>query len=166
VWADGVVVAAPPLNEDPGLGEGVEYLRAQQLVAELAIEALHVPVIPQAAWLEERMEEARRRHAIVPLESNALALRLSTLRPGPDLAAALAKAREGNPQGELLEPPSVAEQRLRQQVGELVAAQAVEDAGGSVLAAAPVAVASRGAGLYHAYNAVLKRVHGVGRGPR
>ena len=110
-------------------------------------------------WLEEHMEEARARHAIVPLESNALALRLSTLRPGPDLAAGLAAARDPAPQGELLEPPSAGERRLRQRVGELVAAQAVEDAGGFI-AAAPVAVASRGAGLYHAYNAVLKRVHG------
>jgi hypothetical protein len=111
-------------------------------------------------WLEERMEEARRRHAIVPLESNALALRLSTLRPGPDQPAGLAPTRCPDPQGELLEPPSVAERRLRQRVGELVAAQAVEDAGTSAIATASVAVASRGAGLYHAYNAVLKRVHG------
>ena len=36
----------------------------------------------------------------------------------------------------------------------------MEDAGDGALAAAPVAVASRGAGLYHAYNAVLKRAHG------
>ena len=113
-------------------------------------------------WLEEEMAEARERHGIVPLESNALALRLSTLQPGPDLAAGLAAAREPDPQGELLEPPSVAERRLRQRLAELVAAQAVEDAqdGGRGVSAAPVPVAPRGAGLFHAYNAALKRALG------
>ena len=84
--------------------------------------------LPLPGWLEEELAEARERHGIVPLESNALALRLSTLRPGPDLAAGLAAAREPDPQAELLEPPSVAERRLRQRLAELVAAQAVEDA--------------------------------------
>jgi superfamily II DNA or RNA helicase len=118
--------------------------------------------LPLPDWLEEELAEARERHSIVPLESNALALRLSTLRPGPDLAAGLAAAREPQPQGELLEPPSVAERRLRHRLAELVAAQAVEDAqgGGAGTSAAPVPVAPRGAGLYHAYNAVLKRVLG------
>jgi len=108
-------------------------------------------------WLEEEMAEARERHGIVPLESNALALRLSTLRPGPDLAAGLAAAREPDPQGELLEAPSIAERRLRQRLAELVAAQAVEDqqAGGPALPVAP-----RGAGLFHAYNAAMKRALG------
>jgi hypothetical protein len=120
------------------------------------------PSLPLPDWLEDKMAEARERHAIVPLESNALALRLSTLRPGPDLAAGLAAAREPDPQGELLSPPSVAERRLRAQLGELVAAQAVEDqAEGIGGAVAP----PRGAGLYHAYNAALKRaLGGKGRG--
>ena len=115
------------------------------------------PALPLPDWLQDELAEARERSAIIPLESNALALRLSTLRPGPDLAAGLAAAREPDPQGDLLNPPSAAERRLRQRVGELVAAQAVEDlaegAGGAV---AP----PRSAGLYHAYNAALKRATG------
>ena len=115
------------------------------------------PALSLPDWLEDDLAEARERNSIIPLESNALALRLSTLRPGPDLAAGLAAAREPHPQGDLLASPSAAERRLRQRLGELVAAQAVEDmaegAGGAV---AP----PRGAGLYHAYNATLKRATG------
>jgi superfamily II DNA or RNA helicase len=120
------------------------------------------PSLPVPGWLEEELAEARERHGIVPLESNALALRLSMLRPGPELSAGLAAAREPPSQGELLDPPSVAERRLRQRLAELVAAQAVEDAqnGGEATSASPVPIAPRGAGLYHAYNAVLKRVLG------
>jgi superfamily II DNA or RNA helicase len=113
--------------------------------------------LPLPDWLEDELAEARDRNGIVPLESNALALRLSTLKPGPDLAAGLAAVREPDPQGELLEAPSAVERRLRGRLSELVASQAVEDlaegAGGAV---APV----RGNGLYHAYNAALKRATG------
>ncbi len=49
----------------------------------------------------------------------------------------------------MLDPPSVGERRLRQRVGEMVAQQAVED---EAALRAP-----RGEGLYHRYNAVLKR---------
>ncbi len=105
-------------------------------------------------WLEEELAEARERQGIIPLESNALTLRLSTLQPGPDLAAGLAAAREPEEQGDLL-TPSRAERQLRHQLGDLVAGQAVEDAAEGVGGAIP-----RGAGLYHAYNAVLKRVLG------
>jgi superfamily II DNA or RNA helicase len=116
--------------------------------------------LPLPGWLEESLAETRERQGIVPLESNALALRLSTLRPGPDLAQGLAAARDADPQGELLLPPSVAERRLRQRVGELIAAQAVEDMADGLVTALP-----RGNGLYHAYNAVLKRATGgKGRG--
>ena len=59
-------------------------------------------------------------------------------------------------QSELLEPPSVAERRLRARLGELVAAQAIEDEAGNAGLRARVA----GPGLYHRYNAVLKRVSG------
>ncbi|MGG5824016.1 DEAD/DEAH box helicase [Falsiroseomonas sp. HW251] len=110
--------------------------------------------LPLPGWLEDELAEARERHSIVPLESNALALRVSTLRPGPDLAAGLATSRAPNPQSELLDAPSILERRLRQRLGELIASQAVEDiAGGFADAVAP----TRGDGLYHAYNAVLKR---------
>lgn len=52
--ADGVVVAAPPLNEDLRLGQRVERLGVEQFVPELVIEALHVAVLPGTAGLDER----------------------------------------------------------------------------------------------------------------
>ena len=106
---------------------------------------------PLPFWLADDLAPAK--DAIVPLESNALAIRFSTLRPGPDLA--MKRPEQEAAQAELLEPPSAMERRLRDRVGELVAAQAVEDeAGRSGLRAVA------GPGLYHRYNAVLKRVAG------
>jgi hypothetical protein len=91
---------------------------------------------------------------IVPLFSNALALRFETLAPGPDFAARRpSEAREA--QAELLDPPSVLERRLRHRIGEMVAAQVVEDEEALRL--------PRGGGNYHRLNAVLKRVLGKGR---
>ena len=59
--------------------------------------------------------------------------------------------------GDLADPPSIVERRLRARIGEMVAAQAVED---EASLRAP-----RGGGLHHRYNAVLKRVAGnKGRG--
>ncbi len=52
----------------------------------------------------------------------------------------------------MFDPPSVLERRLRQRIGEMVAQQAVEDEG--------AAQAPRGEGLYHRYNAILKRCTG------
>ena len=86
----------------------------------------------------------------MPLESNALGLRYATLKPGPSYAAARPENEE--PQTELYDPPSVVERRLRLRIGEMVAAQAVEDDAGSS--------AERGQGRYHEYNAVLKRATG------
>jgi hypothetical protein len=77
-------------------------------------------------------------------------LRFALLKPGPDLA--MRRPENEAAQTELLDPPSVVERRLRARVGEMVATQAVED---EVARQAP-----RGAGLYHSYNAVLKRVMG------
>ena len=118
------------------------------------------PALALPDWLEDELAEARERHGIIPLESNALTLRLSTLRPGPDLAAGLAAARtpEEEQQADLL-TPSRAERQLRHQLGDLVAAQAVEDSAEGLSGAIP-----RGASLYHAYNAALKRVLGKARG--
>jgi len=101
-------------------------------------------------WLQDQLDEAGPRNGIVPLSSNALALRYAMLKPGPAFNA-------GDPaaQSELLELPSAAERRLRRRVGEMVAAQAVEDEG----ALRKV----RGQGGYHRYNAVLKRVMGKSR---
>ena len=102
-------------------------------------------------WLQDQLTEMDREdHGIVPLESNALALRFELLRPGPEFATS--RPENGQAQSELLEPPSVLERRLRSRIGELVANQAVEDEAGMR--------APRGQGLYHRYNAVLKRVMG------
>ena len=101
-------------------------------------------------WLQERLEQAREDRGIVPLESNALTLRLVRLAPGPELALA---RPEFEAQGDMLEPPSLVERRLRARVGEMVAAQVVED-GGNLQTAR---------GSYHAYNAALKRVLGKAR---
>ena len=105
-------------------------------------------------WLAERLSREREERGIVPLESNALALRYAVLRPGPELAMERPEGLAEGAQGELLEAPSRAERRLRSTVAELVAAQAVEDA------AEAHDPRRRG---YHAYNAVLKRVLGKGR---
>ncbi len=94
---------------------------------------------------------------IIPLESNALFLRFATLRPGPELA--LRRPEQEHQQSELLDAPSVIERRLRAQLGELVAAQAVEDEAGRAGLRSGIA----GPGLYHRYNAVLKRVAGSGK---
>jgi superfamily II DNA or RNA helicase len=107
---------------------------------------------PLPFWVAEELALAK--DGIVPLESNALALRFTTLRPGPDLA--MRRPEQQETQSELLEPPSVIERRLRARVGELVAAQAVEDEAGRSGLRSGVA----GPGLYHRYNAVLKRVTG------
>ena len=103
-------------------------------------------------WVLDQLPPAK--DGIVPLSSNALTLRFDTLRPGPDLAFKRPEQEEA--QGELLEAPSVAERRLRARLGEMVAAQAVEDEAGRA--------GLRGGiirpGLYHRYNATLKRATG------
>src|SRR3954471_17920641 len=100
------------------------------------------------------IKELAPKDGIVPLESNALALRFTTLRPGPDLA--MRRPEQQETQAELLESPSVIERRLRARIGELVAAQAVEDEAGRSGLRSDMA----GPGFYHRYNAVLKRVMG------
>jgi len=103
-------------------------------------------------WLREQLPPGR--EGITPLESNALALRFDTLAPGPELALKRPELEEA--QSDMLEAPSVAERRLRAQVGEMVAAQAVEDE--AMLQGPRAGVA--GPGLYHRYNAILKRIMG------
>ena len=94
------------------------------------------------------------KHGITPLSANALALRFDTLRPGPELA--LHRPEQEEAQAELVEAPSVTERRLRSRLGEMVAAQAVEDEAGRAGLRGGVA----GPGLYHRYNAALKRATG------
>ncbi len=84
---------------------------------------------------------------IVPLRSNALAVRFEEVAPGPDFVA-VPRARQRDP-GSAVETPSVAEHRLRQSIGLMVAAQVVEDE------ALPIGI-RRTAGGYHAYNAILR----------
>ena len=103
-------------------------------------------------WLLDQLPPHR--DGIEPLSSNALALRFHTLQPGPALA--LRRPEQEDPQTELLDPPSVAERRLRARLGEMVAMQAVEDEAGRAGLRGGVA----GPGLYHRYNAALKRVTG------
>ena len=99
-------------------------------------------------WLLDQLEAAQQEeHGIVPLESNALTMRYGLLRPGPDYL--MHRPEHEQAQTELLDPPSVLERKLRRRVGELVAQQAVEDEGAMQ--------AGRGEGLYHRYNAILKR---------
>ncbi|HET9019551.1 MAG TPA: DEAD/DEAH box helicase family protein [Acetobacteraceae bacterium] len=108
------------------------------------------PLQPMLPPLADPLATAAAESGIVPLRSNALALRFDTLRPGPDLA--LHRPELEQPQTELFDPPSVVERRLRQRIGTMVATQAVEDEGGLR--------APHGGGLYHRYNATLKRVMG------
>jgi hypothetical protein len=95
---------------------------------------------------------------INPLRSNATTIRYEVVAPGPDFGrgpdpgpvAVLRNVIEER-EREAVDPPSVIERRLRQQVGQLVAAQVIEDED------AHLWVVGRTPG-YHAYNAVLKRV--------
>jgi hypothetical protein len=52
VWANGVVVSPPAPDDHLGLLERVEDLPVQEFVAQLGVEALAVPVLPGAAWLD------------------------------------------------------------------------------------------------------------------
>ena len=101
-------------------------------------------------WLLDQLAETERDDGIVPLQSNALGLRYGLLRPGPDYV--LHRPEQQAAQAEMLDLPSVGERRLRHRIGELVAQQAVEDEG--------AVQAPHGPGLYHRYNAILKRCTG------
>jgi hypothetical protein len=103
-------------------------------------------------WLLDQLPPAK--EGIVPLESNALGMGYHTVRPGPDLA--MKRPEQENAQAEMLETPSVAERRLRARLGRMVAIQAVEVEAGRAGPRTGVA----GPGLYHRYNACLKRLMG------
>jgi hypothetical protein len=110
--------------------------------AELPLEAAAGPEPPPA------------KPALTPLRSEATHLRFDLVRPRERPLQAAGFGPEPG-QGELLETPTQAEQRLRRQVGQMVAMQVVEDAEAGLV--------EHGSG-YHAYNAVLKRVLGKPRG--
>jgi superfamily II DNA or RNA helicase len=95
---------------------------------------------------------------IEPLESNALGLHFVTVAPGPDFGDAHQAGQA--PPGPLervaqrvqAETPSETEQRLRSRIGQMVAAQVIEDEDNNLVPEGP--------GGYHAYNAVVKRALG------
>lgn len=102
---------------------------------------------------------------IEPLRSEATGLRFDTVAPGPDFGNAPSEVPHGDEGGledaeeanrQELQPqaetPSVAERRLRQQIGQMVAAQVIEDEDNNAVPGGPVS--------YHAYNAILKRATG------
>ena len=91
---------------------------------------------------------------IVPLRSNALAVRFEEVAPGPDFVTA-SRAEQRDP-GAVVETPSLAEHRLRQRIGQMVAAQVIEDE-------ARLVDTCRTAGAYHAYNAILRNSFGKPR---
>jgi len=81
---------------------------------------------------------------VIPLESNATALRFAVVAPGPDFGG------PSRDPGEMPATPSAAEHHLRQRIGQLVAAQVIEDEDNNLVSDGPVG--------YHVYNAVLKRL--------
>jgi superfamily II DNA or RNA helicase len=100
-------------------------------------------------------EAGERGRPVVPLASNAIALRWDRLAPGPDWAEVRPERLLLARQADLLDLPSRRERELRLRVGRMLAAQVVEDEGMLRL--------PRGAGAHHAYSAALKRVMGRGR---
>ena len=50
MWTQCVEVNAPLLNEHPRFAQAVEQLPIEPLIAELAVKALAIPVLPWAAW--------------------------------------------------------------------------------------------------------------------
>jgi hypothetical protein len=99
----------------------------------------------------DEVTERLGRPPIVPLRSGATEVRFETLAPGPDLG--ITAGTIGRAGGTV---PSVLERQLRDRVGQMVAAQVVEDKD------AGIRTLRRGPG-YHAYNAALRRVLGKSR---
>jgi hypothetical protein len=54
VRAHGVEVDTPCLDQDLGLGQAEEDLAVERLVAQLAVEALAVTVLPRVVGLDSR----------------------------------------------------------------------------------------------------------------
>ena len=58
VGSDGIVQPPPLLDEYSGLGQCVEDLPVQELISQLAVEALVVAVLPRTARLDEQRLDA------------------------------------------------------------------------------------------------------------
>ncbi|WP_149650112.1 DEAD/DEAH box helicase [Azospirillum argentinense] len=92
---------------------------------------------------------------IIPLESNATALRFAVVAPGPDFGNpppgrdSADRPSAERPSKDGVQVPSAVEHHLRQRIGQIVAAQVIEDQDNNLVAEGPVS--------YHTYNAVLKR---------
>ena len=142
-YADQRAVVFHP--DDPLFARFRHSIETEQGTVAKRVKARAQSTLPD--WLLDELGTVERDGGIVPLESNALGLRYGLLRPGPDYV--LHRPEQEAAQTEMLDPPSVLERRLRQRIGEMVAQQAVEDEG--------AVQAPRGEGLYHRYNAILKR---------
>lgn len=131
-------------------GEGGEAVPGDELEDVVAGTGEDAPGDSALASCDAPPEEVTERpgRVIVPLRSCATEVRFDTLAPGPDLGPVV--GRGGGP------TPSMLERHLRDRIGQMVAAQVVEDED------AGVGAARRGLG-YHAYNAALRRVLGKSR---
>ncbi len=109
------------------------------------------PDVVACDMILDEVTERSGRPPIVPLRSSATEVRFETLAPGPDLG--ITAGTVGRAGGTT---PSVLERQLRDRVGQMVAAQVVEDKDAGIRAV------RRGPG-YHAYNAALRRVLGKSR---
>ncbi len=98
-------------------------------------------------------EEARA-EAVVPLASNATALRWEALAPGPAFAAV--RPEHADAAAPALALPSRQERELRARIGRMVATQVLEDEGA-------LRQPRGGGATHHAYSAALKRAMGKGR---
>jgi hypothetical protein len=101
--------------------------------------------------IADEVTERMGRLPIVPLRSSATEVRFETLAPGPDLGIGAGTA--GRSSGMT---PSALERQLRDRIGQMVAAQVVEDKDAGIRAV-------RCGPGYHAYNAALRRVLGKSR---
>ena len=52
MWANGVVVPSPALDDHPGFLQRVEDFAVEQLVTELRVEAFTIAILPWAAWFD------------------------------------------------------------------------------------------------------------------
>ena len=53
MWAVCIVVASPAFDEDLGFVQRIEEFPVQQLIPQLPVEGLDIPVLPRTARLDE-----------------------------------------------------------------------------------------------------------------
>lgn len=69
---DGVVVPPPGFDHDPGLLQTVEYFAVQELIAQLAVEAFAVAILPGASRLDVDSPGANSSDPVSQRDSNEL----------------------------------------------------------------------------------------------